>query len=138
MLRDQAFGHPEPEKIAHGDPADHPEDHPVDAQGRVVRAFAFLNPPDHIRLRRLVSKAFTPRMVEQLTPRIEALVGELIGQALEKGETDLMSAPLARIEGSTVLRELARRATNLALAGDPEWSTTVTLRGLRSLLVTVA
>lgn len=92
VLRDQAFGHPEPEKIAHGDPADHPEDHPVDAQGRVVRAFAFLNPPDHTRLRRLVSKAFTPRMVEQLTPRIEALVGELIGQTLDKGETDLMSA----------------------------------------------
>jgi cytochrome P450 len=30
-------------------------------------------PPDHTRLRRLVSKAFTPRMVEQLRPRVRAM-----------------------------------------------------------------
>jgi cytochrome P450 len=42
------------------------------------RAFLFLDPPDHTRLRRLVSSAFTPRVVEALRPRVEALVEELL------------------------------------------------------------
>jgi cytochrome P450 len=39
------------------------------------------DPPDHTRLRRLVSKAFTPRMIERLRPRIEALVDESLDAA---------------------------------------------------------
>ena len=39
------------------------------------------DPPDHSRLRRLVSKAFTPRMVEQLRPRVEQLVEESLDGA---------------------------------------------------------
>jgi cytochrome P450 len=38
-----------------------------------------LDPPDHTRLRTLVSKAFTPRAVEALRPRVEHLVDELVG-----------------------------------------------------------
>src|SRR5438477_5553946 len=34
------------------------------------------DPPDHTRLRALVQKAFTPRMIEQLRPRIAAIVRE--------------------------------------------------------------
>ncbi len=47
-------------------------------------------PPDHTRLRRLVSKAFTPATVEGLRPRIEAIVGGLLAAAIEKGEFDLV------------------------------------------------
>src|SRR5258705_1282212 len=39
------------------------------------------DPPDHTRLRRLVSKAFTPRAVEALRPRITGLVGEMLDAA---------------------------------------------------------
>ena len=39
------------------------------------------DPPDHTRLRRLVSKAFTPRMIERLRPRIETLVDESLDAA---------------------------------------------------------
>ena len=44
----------------------------VDDRGSMLR----IDPPDHTRLRGLVSKAFTPRTVETLRPRIEAIVEE--------------------------------------------------------------
>jgi cytochrome P450 len=50
------------------------------------------DPPDHTRLRRLVSRAFTPRVVETLTPRIEELVAQLLGKATADGHCDLMQA----------------------------------------------
>ena len=42
------------------------------------------DPPDHTRLRALVQKAFTPRMVEQLRPRIIAIVGELLDRIAQR------------------------------------------------------
>ena len=50
-----------------------------------------LDPPDHTRLRALVSKAFSPRLTEQLRPRIESLVNELLDRA-EGPEVDLIEA----------------------------------------------
>jgi pimeloyl-[acyl-carrier protein] synthase len=43
-----------------------------------------LDPPDHTRLRGLVAKAFTPRAVEDLKPRIEEIVDELLDEAEAK------------------------------------------------------
>jgi pimeloyl-[acyl-carrier protein] synthase len=48
------------------------------------------DPPDHTRLRTLVSKAFTPRMVEELRPKIEALVGEALDRAAGRGGLELI------------------------------------------------
>ncbi len=45
----------------------------------------------HLRLRRLVSKAFTPRMVEQLRPRIQKIADELLDRASAAGEMELVS-----------------------------------------------
>lgn len=47
---------------------------------------------DHRRLRRLVSKAFTPRMVERLRPRIQEIADELIDGVSTAGEMELVSA----------------------------------------------
>ena len=45
---------------------------------------------DHRRLRRLVTKAFTPRMVEQLRPRIQAIADELVDAVQERREMELV------------------------------------------------
>jgi cytochrome P450 len=45
---------------------------------------------DHRRLRRLVTKAFTPRMVEQLRPRIQEIADELIDAVESHGAMDLV------------------------------------------------
>ena len=50
-----------------------------------------LDPPDHHRLRRLVAKVFTPRMIEELRPRVEALVSEHLDRAPLDGPFDLIS-----------------------------------------------
>ncbi|MDX3246264.1 MULTISPECIES: cytochrome P450 [unclassified Streptomyces] len=50
-----------------------------------------LEPPDHTRIRRLVSKAFTPRTVEQLKPYVRRLAGELVDRLVEAGGGDLLS-----------------------------------------------
>jgi cytochrome P450 len=49
-----------------------------------------LDPPDHTRLRRLVSKAFTPRAIEALRPRIEVMVDEVLDRAAERGSIELI------------------------------------------------
>jgi cytochrome P450 len=54
------------------------------------RPFLFLDPPDHTRLRGLVSKAFTPRTVEQLRPRVIDIVDELLGRIEAKGSLEVI------------------------------------------------
>ncbi len=49
------------------------------------------DPPDHTRLRALVHKAFTPKMVADLRPRIAQIAGELLAELPEHGEIDLMT-----------------------------------------------
>ena len=60
--------------------------------------FIFFDPPEHAKLRALISRAFTPRMVANLEPRIRELSRELLDQTSERGEMDLAAAfsvPLA-------------------------------------------
>ena len=64
-----------------------------------------MEPPDHTRLRRMVTKAFTPRTVEGLRPRIEGIVGDVIEHARGLGEFDLI-ADLLELVPVTVIAEL--------------------------------
>jgi cytochrome P450 len=61
-----------------------------DFREMLERNLLMLDPPDHTRLRGLVAKAFTPRVVERLRPRIQALVDGLLDQAERRGEIELM------------------------------------------------
>lgn len=51
-----------------------------------------LDPPAHDRLRSLVNKAFTPRIVQRLEPRLRQVADELLDAALERREVDLVQA----------------------------------------------
>ncbi len=50
-----------------------------------------LEPPDHTRLRRLVSKVFTPRAIAELRPAIESYSDELLAECAESGTFDLIA-----------------------------------------------
>ena len=56
------------------------------------RWMLWLDPPDHGRIRNLVSRAFTPRYVEAMRPRVESLVDELIDGLDGAGEVDFVDA----------------------------------------------
>ncbi|TXD00138.1 cytochrome P450 [Streptomyces sp. ISID311] len=92
VLRDGRFGHPEADdpRFAGRRPS---LEVLVDDDGRPVRGFLGLNPPDHTRMRALVSQAFTRRRVERLAPRIEELTDELF-TAMERAQ-----GPVDLIEG---------------------------------------
>jgi len=47
--------------------------------------------PDHGRLRGLVNKAFTPRVVSELRPRVQAITDELLAAAAKRGEFDAIA-----------------------------------------------
>jgi cytochrome P450 len=58
--------------------------------GEVAKTILNLDPPDHTRLRRLVSLAFTPSSIERLRPRIQRLVDDVLDRAADSGELELV------------------------------------------------
>jgi cytochrome P450 len=54
------------------------------------KSMNFVDEPDHKRLRGLVSKAFTPRYMDSLRPRIQELADELLDQVQARGQMDLV------------------------------------------------
>jgi cytochrome P450 len=50
-----------------------------------------LEPPDHTRLRRLVTKVFTPRAIDALRPSIEQVADELLRECVERQQFDLIA-----------------------------------------------
>lgn len=55
-------------------------------------SFLGKNPPDHTRLRRVVTPAFSPKAVATYTPRIEQVAGKLLDEAATNGAFDMVSA----------------------------------------------
>ena len=60
------------------------EDDAMDQMNSVV--MLFMDPPDHTRLRSLVSKAFTPKMIERLRARVEEVVDERLDAVEARGD----------------------------------------------------
>jgi cytochrome P450 len=59
--------------------------------GRAPEWLVFLDPPRHTRLRAIVSRAFTPRAIATLQPRIEAISTELLDSLRQRREIDLVA-----------------------------------------------
>ncbi|MGO4461572.1 cytochrome P450 [Streptomyces sp. M-16] len=88
----------------------------------------YMDPPDHSRLRRLLTKAFTKRRVEQLRPRVEEIAAELAGNLASQGSpADLVahySWPLPTRVICELLgvpyedREVFRRGADALMQGD--------------------
>jgi cytochrome P450 len=70
-----------------------------------ARVLLFLDPPDHTRLRRLVSKAFTPRTIERLRVHVAELVEGFLGDVAGERSFDLIRS-LAYPLPVTVICEL--------------------------------
>ena len=63
----------------------------ADGQLRESTSMLGVDPPDHTRLRRLVSKAFTPSAIEALRPRIQELVDEALDAMAARGSGDVVT-----------------------------------------------
>ena len=93
LLRDRRLGRTYTHRYTHeefGRPAPDPAHEPFHTLND--HGLLDLEAPDHTRIRRLVSKAFTPRMVQELRPTVTRLADELVGGLLADGGGDLIAA----------------------------------------------
>ena len=96
--------------------------------------FLFLDPPDHTRLRRLVSKAFVPKVVNELTPHITELVDGMLDRVAERGQFDVIDDLAHPLPVTVICRllgvpiedeaEFSRASALLAQALDPFFAAT--------------
>lgn len=90
ILRDKRFS------VQHRDYVDMREDSmstgfgPSPSERDMSNVMLFIDPPRHTRLRTLVTKAFTPRVVEQLRGRVAEIADELLDEVEDKGEMDVI------------------------------------------------
>jgi cytochrome P450 len=89
-LKNQTFGKEYRKRLPEHILAKYGPDEPAFAM--MNQNMLFVDPPDHTRLRSLVHKAFTPRMIENLRPRIQTIADDLLDKMGSSGETDLLTS----------------------------------------------
>ncbi len=106
LLRDRRFGRTYLHVASHAEMGRPGEPEELGPFWHLIRnGMLDREPPDHTRLRRLVAKAFTPRMVERLRDRVQARVDRLVDALAEGGGGDLV-AELAEPLSVTVISDL--------------------------------
>ncbi len=106
LLRDRRFGRTYLHVATHQEMGRPPEPDYLGPFWYLIRnGMLDREPPDHTRLRRLVAKAFTPRMVERQRQGIQAVVDRLVGRIAAAGGGDLV-ADLAEPLSVTVVADL--------------------------------
>jgi cytochrome P450 len=63
----------------------------ADAPTSNIPMMLLMDPPEHTRLRKLVSRSFTLRRMEELRPRVEQIAGELLDALPASGRVDIMA-----------------------------------------------
>ncbi len=63
---------------------------PLGADGKGTRSIISSDPPDHTQLRGLVNRAFTPRMVAGMEPRIRQITCDLLARVAPSGRMDVV------------------------------------------------
>ena len=99
VLRDPRFGRDGFEQVLAAVYGDDKE------SGRLPRSMLFRDPPDHTRLRALVSKAFTPRVIEGMRTHIQDIVDRLLDRVQDSKAMDVI-ADLAYPLPVTVICEM--------------------------------
>ncbi|HEX2171624.1 MAG TPA: cytochrome P450 [Dehalococcoidia bacterium] len=103
---------------------------PSSGAGKMLIA---IDPPRHVRLRRLVNRGFTPRMVARLEPHIRDIATDILDDVAPRGECDFVLDVAARLPLAVICEMLGVprdawdtmfQLTNRVLgAGDPEYQT---------------
>jgi cytochrome P450 len=91
----------------------------------------FSDPPDHTRLRGLVSQAFTPRRVEQMQGRVEAIAAELLDKVADRGQMDVIVAYALPLPVAVITEMLGVPAADQAQVTD--WSQAIISPSSRGL-----
>jgi len=108
VLKDPRFGREEFAQIL------------ANVYGEGARSMLFRDPPDHTRLRGLVSQAFTPRMIERMRSHIQEIVDRLLDRVQNANRMDVI-ADLAYPLPVTVICEMLGVPTD-AHSGIRQWS----------------
>ncbi|MBI2761047.1 MAG: cytochrome P450 [Chloroflexi bacterium] len=98
------------------------------------RMMIMTDPPRHVRMRRLVNKGFTPRMVAQMEPHVRTITTSIIDEIAAKGSCDFVTEVAARLPLAVICGmmgvprqdwDLMFSLTNRTLGpDDPEYQTT--------------
>jgi methyl-branched lipid omega-hydroxylase len=90
-----------------------------------------LDDPRHAKIRRIVSRAFSPRMIQRFEDQVQAVAEQVVEEVLAKGSGDFVSDVAARLPLKIICDmmgigdehfDMALKNTNLILAGaDPEF-----------------
>lgn len=116
LLRDRRLGRTYLHRFTHEEfgrtppPAGHEPFHVLNGNGLLD-----LEAPDHTRIRRLVSKAFTPRRVEALAPTVRRLARELVDGLVAEGGGDLIAAVAEPLPVAVIAEMLGIPAADRAL-----------------------
>ena len=87
-------------------------------------ALVWLEPPNHTKIRRLVSKAFTLRRVAELRPRIREFADRLLDPIVERGRMDLVNDYAAPLSVQVIAELLGAPTTHWRRM--LEWSSRIT------------
>jgi cytochrome P450 PksS len=96
----------------------------------INRHMLTVDPPDHTRLRSLVHKAFTPKMIREFEGRIQQIADDLLDRALEKNSIDLISEYAVPLPITVIAELLGVPSEDQARFRD--WSQTIIIEGTRS------